>query len=126
MARDRSDPVSVDAALDLASNKAAGDRPTFLHADAERVLAVTMAVAQELAVTRERLDTVERLLARAGILDVGDIATFEPDGAIAAARSLWMQEFLVRILRVVQQEGEAAAETRLHQTNTPVIAPDRR
>ena len=47
----------------LANAKSKGKRPYFFDDPAvERVLSITMAVATELAVTRERLDTVERLL----------------------------------------------------------------
>ena len=47
----------------LAGAKPKGKRPYFFDDPAvERVLAITMAVVQELAVTRERLDTIERLL----------------------------------------------------------------
>ena len=69
-----------------------------------------MAVLQELAVTRERLDTVERLLERQGGFDRAAIDTFEPTANEAAERSLWVQEYLVRTLRILQQEAEAAEQ----------------
>jgi hypothetical protein len=99
---------SADALAD-AGAKPAGKRPYFLTPEVERVLAVTMAVAQELAVARDRLDTLERLLARKGLIARDEIETFAPSPAEAAARGLWVQEYLARILRIVQQEGEAAA-----------------
>jgi hypothetical protein len=101
--------LSIADALAHASAKPAGRRPYFLHPDAERVLAITMALAQELAVARTRIDTVERLLERHGILSQTEIDTFEPSEEEAALRGAWVQEYLVRILRIVQQEGEAAA-----------------
>jgi len=53
--------------LKLAGTKPKGKRPFFLKdPDVEKVLAVTMALAQEVAVMRERLDTVERLLEEKG------------------------------------------------------------
>ena len=100
--------MSLTEALDTASAKATGERPYFLVPEVERVLAITMAVAQELAVTRERLDTVERLLIASGNLIPGAVDTFVPSTSDAHARSLWLQEYLVRILRVVQQQAEAA------------------
>ena len=36
-----------------------------------------------------------------------DIEAFEPDPAHAERRGLWYQEYLARILRIVQQESEA-------------------
>ncbi len=101
--------MSVAAALAGASAKPAGKRPYFLDPEVERVLAITMAVAQELAVARERIDTLERLLERRGVLSRAEIDGFAPTPDEAAERGAWMQEYLTRVLRIVQQEGEAAA-----------------
>jgi hypothetical protein len=103
--------VSIEDALADASAKPAGKRPYFLTPEVERVMAITMAVAQELAVARERVDTLERLLEQKGIIARDEIEGFAPDPAAAAARGLWVQEYLARILRIVQQEGEAVAHT---------------
>ena len=99
--------MSTRDALDAASAKPAGKRPYFLDAEVERVLAITMALAQELAVTRERLDTVERLLKNRDLVLRREIEAYAPTQAAAAERGLWTQEYLGRILRIVQQEGEA-------------------
>jgi hypothetical protein len=101
--------MSVQAALAGASAKPAGKRPYFLDREVERVLAITMAVAQELSVARERIDTLERLLERRGVLARAEIDAFVPTSAEAAERGAWVQEYLTRVLRIVQQEGEAAA-----------------
>jgi hypothetical protein len=101
--------VSVADALAGASAKPAGKRPYFLHPETERVLAITMAVVQELAVARTRIDTLERLLERQGLISRADIEGFAPSTQEAAERGAWVQEYLVRVLRIVQQEGEAAA-----------------
>ncbi len=100
--------MSIADALDGASAKPAGKRPYFLEPGVERVLAITMAVAQELAVARARIDTLERLLERRGVLRRDEIDGFAPTPAEAAERGAWIQEYLVRVLRIVQQEGEAA------------------
>ena len=39
----------------------------------------------------------------------GEIERFEPSSAQSAERGLWLQEYLNRVLRIVQQEGEAIA-----------------
>jgi hypothetical protein len=100
--------MSIPDALGGAGAKPAGKRPYFLTAEVERVLAITMAVAQELAVARQRIDTLERLLRAKGILTESEIDGFKPDADAAAERGLWTQEYLARILRIVQQENEAA------------------
>ena len=99
--------MSFAEALNRASNKPAGKRPYFLDREVERVLAIAMAAVQELAVARERIDTLERLLEAKGLLRREEIDAFEPNLAQAAERGLWMQEYLTRVLRIVQQEGEA-------------------
>jgi hypothetical protein len=101
--------MSVADALARASSKPAGKRPYFLHPETERVLAITMAVVQELSVARTRIDTLERLLERQGVLSRANIEAFVPTKEEAAERGAWVQEYLVRVLRIVQQEGEAAA-----------------
>jgi hypothetical protein len=101
--------MSLADALAGASAKPAGKRPYFLNPEVERVLAITMAVAQELAVARERIDTLERLLERHSLLSRDEIESFVPSKRESAERGAWTQEYLVRILRIVQQEGEAAA-----------------
>lgn len=94
--------------LKLAGNKPKGKRPFFLKdADVERVMAITMAVAQELAVMRERLDTIERLLDAKGTISRGDIEKYNPPKEIAEERGAWTQEYLARILRIYQQDIEA-------------------
>ncbi len=100
--------MSVGDALNGAGAKAAGKRPYFLDPQVERVLTITMAVAQELAVARQRVDTLERLLLAKGILEQGEVDAFAPGPDAAIERALWTQEYLSRVLRIVQQENEAA------------------
>lgn len=100
--------MSFSDALDGAGAKPAGKRPYFLEPQVERVLAITMAVAQELAVARQRADTLERLLLAKGVLTAGEIDAFAPDRAASTERAMWNQEYIARILRIVQQENEAA------------------
>ncbi len=101
--------MSIPDALAKSANKPAGKRPYFMTPEVERVLAITMAVVQELAVARERVDTLERVLAAKGLLDPQEIEQFQPSAEASAERGLWLQEYLNRVLRIVQQEGEAIA-----------------
>lgn len=99
--------ASIDP-LALAGAKARGKRPYFLEsADSERLLNILLAVVQELAVTRERLDTLERILARNGALNLEAIDAFAPTKSEADARGRWTQEYLARVFRILQQEQEA-------------------
>jgi len=101
--------MSIADALAGAGAKPAGKRPYFLNPEVERVLAITMAVAQELAVARQRADTLERLLRAKGVITDHEIETFAPDPQASVERALWTQEYIARILRIVQQENEAAS-----------------
>lgn len=99
--------------IDMAGNKARGKRPVFFKdADTDRLLSMLMALAGELAVARERIDTLERLLEARDLLQRTDIENYEPDTAAARERGLWHQEFIARILRVIQQEIEQFDEDR--------------
>ncbi|MBP7337550.1 hypothetical protein [Niveispirillum sp.] len=104
--------MSIQMALAGASAKPTGKRPHFLESwEAERSMAIALSLAGELVVTRQRLDTLERLLAAKGIVSREEIESFKPTKDEAAERGLWNQEFLARVLRVVQQEAEALTAT---------------
>ena len=97
----------IDVARE-ANRKPRGRRPYFFDDPAvERVLAITMAVAGELAVARERIDTIERLLEARGVLDQSEIEAFVPTEAQADERQAWHAEYIARVLRIVHQELEA-------------------
>lgn len=94
----------------MAGDKSKGGRPYFLDDPAvERVLNITMAIATELAVTRERLDTLERLLESKGILNRKEIEEFIPSDMQADERQLWHARYAARIMRIVQQEIDAVS-----------------
>lgn len=103
-------PTDFDPIL-LAGAKAKGKRPAYFDDPAiDRLLSILMAVAGELAVTRERLDTLERLLEASGYLDRQAIETYRPDRETGLARNRLQREYVARILRGLQQELEAMAE----------------
>ena len=105
---DDSPPSDLGDLIRLAGAKARGKRPYFFRdPDVERVLSIAMAVAGELAVLRQRVDTIENLLEARGVVGKADIESFEPTPEQQVERSRWTQEYLARILRIVQQEIEA-------------------
>lgn len=96
-----------------AGKKAKGKRPQFFElAESERLMSILMAVVEELAVTRERLDTVERLLEASHALNRQDIEDFHPSTDAARERGLMNQEYIARVMRVLQQEREALEEAK--------------
>jgi hypothetical protein len=105
---DRLPPFDALDPVALANAKAKGKRPYFFRdPDVERVLSITMAIAMEHAVTRQRLDALERLLEARGLMDRAELDAFVADPAAEVERSRWMQEYVARVLRIVQQETEA-------------------
>jgi hypothetical protein len=94
-----------------AGAKAKGKRPQYFDDPAiDRVLSIVMAVAAEVAVMRERLDTVERLLETKGSITRADIENYVPDRKAGAERGLLHKDYIARIMRGVQQDMEAMAE----------------
>ena len=67
--------------------KARGRRPSYTSdAHVDKLYAIVMALAGELSVVRERLDTVERLLAAKAVVSTHDIENHVPDEAAQAER----------------------------------------
>ncbi|WP_240610302.1 hypothetical protein [Sphingomonas pokkalii] len=91
-----------------AGTRAKGKRPDFLGDPiAERMLSILLAVAGEVSVLKERLDTVERLLEAKGTICREDIETYAPDADAAHARGVMTKEYVGRILRGMQQDMES-------------------
>ena len=93
-----------------AGAKAKGKRPQYFDNPAiDRTLSILLAVAGEVSVLRERLDTVERLLEAKGTISRADIEAYQPDRDAAYQRGLATKEYVARIMRGVQQDMEAMA-----------------
>lgn len=85
--------------------EAKGRRPIFHDEPGiDRVQAMVMALAGEVAVMHDRLDTIERIAERKGLVLNAEIESFEPDHAVLSAREAWRQEFLTRVLYVFRKE----------------------
>ncbi len=96
----------TQAAL-LANAKPKGKRPEyFADTMAENHFSITMSVIAELAVARERIDTLERLLISKGVLDENDVEEFIPDEDASQQRQLAQVEYTTRIFRPMQQHLE--------------------
>lgn len=104
--------INVDPIAE-AGKKAKGKRPQFFELEeTERLMGILMAVVEELAVTRERVDTLERILEANAVLDRSAIEDFHPDKDAARERGLMQQEYIARVLRILQQEREALEEAK--------------
>lgn len=90
------------------AKKAKGKKPVFFsdpHID--KLVGIVMALAGEVSVVRERLDTIERLVEQKGLCSRAEIDAYRPDPRAAEERARWRDEYLARILRVVHEELDA-------------------
>ena len=87
--------------------KAKGDRPRYFDDPAiDTVLSITLALAGEVAVLRDRIDTGERLSAM-GVQPTRDaVEAYAPDAEVSAERDQWRERFLDVVLRAVHQQRE--------------------
>ncbi len=91
--------------------KARGQRPDYFADPAiDKILSITMALAGETAVLRDRLDTIERLLETGQPISRSAIDTYVPDDNVRTDRDAWRETFLGNVLRIVHQEREELAK----------------
>lgn len=89
---------------------AKGHRPMFFADPVnDRLTSMIMALVTEVAVIRERLDTVEAIAEKKGVVLKDEIERYEPDPARAEERERWRQEFLDRVLYIFHEEAEDLA-----------------
>ena len=88
--------------------KAKGQRPTFFDdPNVDKVIAMVMGLAGEVAVMRDRMDTMERLLEKTAGIKRSDIEKYKPSATVMAERAAWREQFLGEVLRIVEIEQEA-------------------
>jgi hypothetical protein len=74
----------------------------------DQLIGMVTALAAQLAVTRERLDTVERLAEAAALFGPDQVDRFVPDAAATQQRDTIRQTLIARIFRPIR---DAAART---------------
>ncbi len=72
----------------------------------DTALAMILALTSELAVTRARLDTCERLLIAAGVLSSDAVETFVPGAAAIASRADARRRTIAKVLRPMRENAE--------------------
>lgn len=82
-----------------------GRRPQFFDDRAvDQLHGMVMAMAAEMAVLYERVDTMERVAAAKGVMLREELEKFRPDPAVQAAREEWRQQFLKRMFYLYREE----------------------
>ena len=104
-----------------AGKRAKGKRPNYYELpESDRLMGMVMALTTELAVARERADTLERLLEAKGVLSKAEIEAFMPNKAEAEERALMHQDLLSRVFRVIQQERESIEAMKNGEVEKPL------
>lgn len=89
---------------------AKGKRPVYFeNSETDKLLAIVLALAEEVSVLRDRLDAVERLAEAKGLLSREEISAYQPDEAAERERAQQRSAYVERILRVVAADQEAIA-----------------
>lgn len=78
-----------------------GKRPSFFDDPAfDQMMTFILELTTEVAVLRDRLDTVERLLDQTGSCTREAIESYEVTPEVEAQRNAWREAYLKRVLRM--------------------------
>jgi hypothetical protein len=103
---------------------AKGERPRyFADPGIDKVLSMTMALAGEVAVMRDRIDSLERMLEAGQPVSREALDNYMPDDTARAERDHWRARFLDIVLRAVHQEREAL-ERRLNAQSYAAVVEE--
>ncbi len=101
---------------------AKGHRPYFFDdPNTDKLLAMIMALAGEVSVIRERMDTHERLAREKKWATHEVIEDYEPDEVTEAYRAQWRADYIGRILRIVQVELDHIASGETHEDYDKIV-----
>lgn len=103
-------------------------RPQFFEDPAtDQLMSVVLALAQELSVLRDRVDSIERLLDQKGSLTRAELEAFRPDPRAEAERQQRRADYLQRLFRVIRHEAgrypSAEAERRVDEVGRSLQDP---
>jgi hypothetical protein len=91
---------------------ARGQRPDFFADESSDILlSMNVALLSELMATRERLDTLERLLARKGVVANDEIEGFEETPQDEAEREQRRETMARHVFYLLLQQAERAARS---------------
>ena len=108
--RDAGAAGARDAAPVRLPRIAKGKRPQYFSDPAiDKLLWMTLTLMEELSVARDRIDTLERVLARRRLVDLKEIEDFVPDAAAAGERAARRDAYVERMMRAVHAELEEIA-----------------
>jgi hypothetical protein len=117
-------PLPPPAAAPRIARVAKGKKPQYFSDPAiDKLLWMTVTLMEELSVTRDRLDTVERLLAKKRVLKATEVDLWRPDSKSALQRDARRKAFVDRMMRAVHAElDEVMRGTHRGAEDDPVAA----
>ena len=84
---------------------AKGKRPQYFHDPAvDKIHQMVLVLIEELSVTRDRLDAVERILEQRDVMKMSDVDAFIPDEAAEGERAARRQEYIRRVTKIFTDE----------------------
>lgn len=83
---------------------------TGLSVIEDQALAMIAAIASELAVARERIDTLERVLEESGVLDRARVEDYRAEGEAALQREGLRMRMIAKIFRPLRDAARRALE----------------
>ena len=83
--------------------------------EVSRLSAMVLALLGELTVTRERVDTLERLLEAANVVRQSDIEAYTPAEAAAAQRDQLRRRQIAKVMRPFRLDAEKAVAKMQHK-----------
>ena len=104
MANSDSNGQAGDEAVRL-RRTAKGKRPQYFHDPAvDKIHQMVLVLIEELSVTRDRLDAVERILEQREVMKVSDVDAFIPDEAAEGERAARRQDYIRRVTKIFTDE----------------------
>jgi hypothetical protein len=102
---------------------AKGKKPQYFSDPAiDKLLWMTLTLMEELSVTRDRLDAVERLLASKKLLKRAELEGWKPDAVAAAERAAGRSAYVDRMMRAMHAELEEITGRGMPKSEAEIIA----
>jgi hypothetical protein len=90
---------------------AKGQRPQYFQDPAvDHLHSMILSLVEELSVTRDRADALERLLEQAGVLDSTQLDEYQADEVAAAERQEKRERYIARVLKTFSDQAERETE----------------
>ena len=99
-----------------------GKKPQYFQDPAtDKLLSMVMTLAEELSVTRDRLDTVEQLLTAHGVLPPDAVEDFAPDPDLEHAQEQRRKRFVDRLLGALSAELDEATSPAVPRSREEIL-----